>query len=200
VPRKLAVLAWLTATLVSVGVSTAAVESVRVQVTQRPTYLRLVDLTAAAAATTTTTVETTTTIAPTSTTTGETTTASPPETTTTSADPTTTEPEPEPQPTRPEPDTTEAAPETQVEERTVAGGTVVVEFDGEELRLVDVEPADGYEAVIDTDRPGRIAVRFVDGRRTSAVQAVVVDGRLEVRTNEDDRTRPNDQHQPPDDD
>jgi hypothetical protein len=190
VRRGFALVAWLVATAVSVGISTAAVGSVSNQVAERSDLVSLAALreattttTTIAMATTTTTLETMreasmsvvpTTIAPTTSTTSTTTTSVPAQAG--AAAPTTTSP--------PDPSTTTSAPpdvqDLAVEQMTVEGGVVRVALADQSLQLIDALPEDGYRLEMGEWRDALIAVRFVGSDDLWHVVAELVDGRIRL--------------------
>lgn len=178
VTRRLAVMAWIAATALSVAVSTAAVASVRAQVTERPDVVSIAALRRA-----TTTTQPQPVAAPTTTTSA----ASAIEATTTTrpsveATPATTVETVPPPTTRPRSDSTQSDPgSTRTETRTFRGGTVTISFDGVSLTLLSAEPEDGYALSVEEETGRRITVRFVDeGRSTAFVARIVRDG-LSIR-------------------
>ncbi|HKX74145.1 MAG TPA: hypothetical protein VJR05_02040, partial [Acidimicrobiia bacterium] len=72
-------------------------------------------------------------------------------------------------------------------QQTIAssGGTVVVSFRGEEVRLESVAAAAGYSYEIEADGPGEVRVEF-EGPLRVEVRARVRDGQLIVEIDEDD--------------
>jgi hypothetical protein len=189
VSRRLAVIAWLSATILSVAVSTAAVEAVRAQVTERPDVVSLATL--RRATTTTTTLQ-----APNPRTQAETaapsTTTTAPETTTTTrpsveATPATTVETIPPPPQAATPPTT--APSNQpppddgpdTETRTFRGGTVTVAYDGDSISVVQAIPDEGFELAVEQQGSDRLVVRFVAEGRSSALVAEVTRDGLRIR-------------------
>jgi hypothetical protein len=194
--RRLAVLAWVAATVVSVAVSTAAVARVRAQVTERPAVVSIATLRRA----TTTTIaqalsetrstlprdvpSTTTVVADTTTTTRASVEATPATTVETlpppATDPPATQPPPDDDDDRGgEDDDRSGQPAT--ETRTFRGGTVTVSYDGSALTLVSATPEDGYELDVEEQSAERIVVRFFDEGRSSVLVAQIVRGRLQMR-------------------
>jgi hypothetical protein len=184
VSRRLGLAAWLGATVLSVVVSTAAVESVRAQVTERPAVVSLATLRRATSTTTNPgsiptqaqparppSTTTSTTVAETPTTTRASVDVTPATTVETTAPPVTS-----PRATDPAPDDDGSVTET----RTFRGGSVTISFDGESLTLVEAVPDEGFE-LIEQQQPQRIVVRFVsDGRSSGLVAQVTRDG-LQIR-------------------
>jgi hypothetical protein len=183
--RPIGVIAWVGATIVSVGVSTAAVDAVRAQVTQRPSVVSVATLRSA--------TSTTTIVSLVSEVQAADPTTPPPSSGSTAIDTTTTtrawveatpativEPAPlpatSPDPTPPSDD--EAA---DTETRRFRGGTVTLSFDGDTIELIEAVPEEGYEVSIESQRSDRLVVRFVDEGRSSALVAQVVDDRLHIR-------------------
>ncbi len=185
VSRRLGLAAWVGATVVSVVVSTAAVESVRAQVTERPAVVSLATLRRATSTTTvptqmppqaqparspstttstTTVVETTTTRASVG--------ATPATTVETTAPPATSPPA-----TTPPRDENEAVTET----RTFRGGSVTISFDGDSLSLVEAVPEEGFELAVEQQQAQRIVVRFVADGRSSGLVAQVTRQGLQIR-------------------
>lgn len=184
VGRRLGVMAWLLATALSVGVSTAAVEAVRAQVTDRPDVVSLATL-RRATSTTTTPVDAVPQRLPIAAPPPmSTTTTTPPSTTGSTRPPATATPATEVElATQPSnPPTTSAETGAGVETRELEGGTVTISFDGETLTLVEAVPAEGYEVKIFEERPRRVALRFSSGRGKSVgYLAQVVNGHLRIR-------------------
>lgn len=191
--RRLGVMAWVVATVVSVAVSTAAVARVRAQVTERPAVVSIATL----RRTTTTTVAqalpesrstsprdvpSTTTPVPDSTTTTRASVEATPATTVETLPPPATDPPATEPPGDDEPgsdDDRGGQPTTQT--RTFRGGSVTVSYDGSSLTLVSATPEEGYELQVEEQSPERIVVRFVDEGRSSALVAQIVRGRLQMR-------------------
>lgn len=192
--RRLGVLAWVAATVLSVAVSTAAVARVRAQVTERPAVVSIATLRRA----TTTTIpqalpeirstlpreapSTTTTTPPDTTTTTRASVEATPATTVETLPPAPTNP-PATDPPRDEDDRGGDDPGGQpaTETRTFRGGTVTVSYDGSSLTLVTATPEEGYELEIEEQSSERIVVRFVDEGRSSALVAQIIRGRLQMR-------------------
>ena len=184
VSRRLGLVAWLGATVLSVVVSTAAVESVRAQVTERPAVVSLATL---RRATSTTTIpaslpaqaqparppsSTTSTTAVATTTTRASVEATPATTVEATA------------PTATAPPATDPAPDEDgsvTETRTFRGGSVTISFDGESLTLVDATPDDGFELIVEQQQDQRIVLRFVSEGRSSGLVAQVARGGLQIR-------------------
>lgn len=202
--NKLGVVAWIAATVLSVAASTAAVASVREQVTDSPELVSLAALRRAVAidpSNTTspqlealpdepaviTALESATTVA-TSTTTRPEVVAVPEtivETTTTSTPPTTQPPE-----TATAKDGDDGRDhnrgrgndEPREESRDFHGGSVTVAWDGDQLELVDAVTEDGYQYVVEGQSDREISLRFFrDDRRPTSVLATFNNGGLQIR-------------------
>ncbi len=185
VSRRIGVIAWIAATILSVAASTAAVAAVRAQVTDRPDVVSLATLRRATSTTTVAAlpVEAGARTAP-SDQTGSTTvtTVSEPSTTTrpaivatpgTTVETTTT--------TTIAPESDPAPVSADVETRTFRGGSVTVRLDDGVLILVSAIPDEGYRLSIEEQSDGIIALRFVREGRSSGYVAQIVDGRLQIR-------------------
>jgi hypothetical protein len=184
--RGVGVLAWVVATILSVAASTAAVATVRDQVTDGPNVVSLATLRRAAATTTTVVASDADLVRETV--------ATAPSTTTTTSTPPTTRPSPSATPgttvevippTAPEPvdgSTSEEPSEGDVITRTLRGGTVSISFDGQSIRLVDAIAEDPYVVSVETETDRRIVVRFVLDGRSSALTAEVLEGELRIKT------------------
>jgi hypothetical protein len=184
VSRRLGLAAWVAATVLSVMVSTAAVESVRAQVTERPAVVSIATLRQATSTTTTVqpvpaqaqparpaSTTTSTTMVDVTTTTRASVEATPATTVETTAPPATSPPATAP------PRNDESVTET----RTFRGGSVTISFDGESLQLIEANPDDGFELAVEQQQRQRIVVRFVaEGRSSGLVAQVTRDG-LQIR-------------------
>ena len=192
VSRRLGLAAWVGATVLSVMVSTAAVESVRAQVTERPAVVSLATLRQATSTTSTVppipaqaqparppSTTTSTTVVDTTTTTRASVEATPATTVETTAPPATSPPATNPP--RNDDDDDDNDNETETETRTFRGGSVTISFDGESLGLVQAVPDEGFELVVEQQQAQRIVVRFVaDGRSSGLIAQVTRDG-LQIR-------------------
>lgn len=171
-----ALFAWTAATLLSVAAGTAAVQQVRLQVTDRPSVVDLATLAAATTATTAPTSPSAVTDPPSvqaDTDTGRP--SLPEEPTTTIAAPSTESTDlvdtlvDQTQP--PPPADTLVADQNPEETFTLEGGVVELEVDGDALILVSAIPADGFEVVIAERAADRVSIRFESPRHTSILLA-----------------------------
>jgi hypothetical protein len=173
--RSLGVVAWTAATLFSVLVSTAAVEAVRDQVTERPQVVSLASL---RRATSTTMSLAASTSAPPSTIS-----TTVPATPATSAAPSSTFPA-----TVASVAPTSTTHDVDARRARLIGGTVDYSFDGASISLVAAEAAAGYDTQVDDRDPTRLIVRF-DGKVHYSVLVVEIrrNGKLDVQEIERDR-------------
>jgi hypothetical protein len=185
VSRRLGMAAWVAATVLSVMVSTAAVESVRAQVTERPAVVSLATLRQATSTTSTApsspaqaqparppSTTTSTTVVETTTTTRASVEATPATTVETTAPPATSPPA-----TAPPREESEPVTET----RTFRGGSVTISFDGDSIQLLEATTDEGFELSVEQQQAQRIVVRFVaDGRSSGLVAQVTREG-LQIR-------------------
>jgi cytoskeletal protein RodZ len=184
--RRLAlVLAWLGATVLAVGVASAAVGTVRNQVTDRPqttdpffAAAPVADASSTTLGATTTlpaTSATTTTLASTTTTLASTTLAN--TVPTTSATTTTTRP----------PTTTTAPPTTPITTtHDLVGGSVTITAASPNVSLVGAVPSSGFTVKVENAGPSEVRVEFDSESWESEFSAKWDDGELKVRTDEHD--------------
>lgn len=180
VSRRIGVIAWIAATILSVAASTAAVAAVRAQVTDRPDIVSLATLRRATSTTTAEAVPAPTFVIddmPTTTTTAPSTTSTTRRPAIVATPGTTVETTSTTAPPRSEP----SVPVGGVETRTFRGGTVIVSYDGATLTLVEAIPEEGYELSIEEQNDRIIAIRFVREGRSSGYVAQIVNGRLQIR-------------------
>jgi cytoskeletal protein RodZ len=162
---------WLAATAVTTGIAYVAVGAAGESVTERP----LTVVNAEAAGTTSTSVEGATTEPPSTT---AVVTSSPPSTPSTTSPSSTTS---GPSSTS---STTTSLQIWQTQTISSAAGTVVVAYQGEEVRLESVAPLAGYSYDVDKAGPDEVRVEF-DGPLEVEVRARVRDGQLSVEISED---------------
>jgi len=190
-------LIWLAVTAAAVLIASAAVSSVRDQVTDTPTAMLppttvavssteplVADPEAPAAAT----VEeaSTTTTSPATTTT---TTTTPPTTV-----PTTTTPSADPEPTRtttttttsPATTTTTSTPTTEVRSYELIGGSVSVEIGDGTVRLAGASPKPGFTMEVENSGPEKVEVEFHNDDHESQFTGKFEDGRFTPSIDESD--------------
>jgi hypothetical protein len=171
--KALIVAGWLAATAATTAVAYVAVGAAGARVNDRPLSVVVADSsTTSTASATTTSTGTTSDSSPSTNTTSATT-----STTSTTPAPTTTAS------TSPTTGTTAAAWQQQTIAST--GGTVVVSFRGEEVRLESVAAAAGYTSSIEDEGPGEVRVEF-EGQLRVEIRARVRDGQLIIEIDEDD--------------
>ncbi len=189
-------LIWLVVTVAAVLIASAAVSSVRDQVTDTPTAMlppttiaissteQLVADPVQPEKTTPTAAEepsTTTTSAPTTTTTVQ------PET-----PPTTNSSDPEPAETTtttttvPATTTTTSAPTTEVRSYELVGGSVSVEIGDGTVRLAGASPKPGFTMEVENSRPEKVEVEFHNDDHESHFTGKFEDGRFEPSISESD--------------
>jgi cytoskeletal protein RodZ len=184
-PRRLVlVLAWLGATVLAVGVASAAVGTVRNQVTDRPQTTDPFFAAAPIADSSTTTLATTSTLV---TTTAPTTTL--PTTTTTIAETSTTQPSTVTTTTRPT-TTTTVAPTTTAPPKPVTstydlvGGSVTISAVNPNVSLVGAVPNSGFTVKVENAGPNEVKVEFRSESRESEFSAKWDGGELRIRTDD----------------
>ncbi|MCL1693752.1 MAG: hypothetical protein M3096_08720 [Actinomycetia bacterium] len=206
--RKIAYpLIWLAVTVAAVLIASAAVSSVRDQVTDSPTAMLppttlaissteqlIADpvqpeeptsaVTADSSTTTTSSSTTTTTVQPEEPTTTSSSEPEPTETTTiTTNAPTTTSPTT----TTTSAPTTTTAPATEIRSYELVGGTVSVEIGNGTVRLAGASPNPGFAMEVESSGPEKVEVEFRSGDYESHFTGKFVDGRFEPSINESGR-------------
>ncbi len=170
--------AWLGATVLSVLIASTAVAGIRARVVETPEAIGAPTTTTTVTVAVTGDVPSTTLPSSTSTTsTLPTSTTEPPETTTTVAEsPTTTTTTAAPTTTTTT--TTTAAPAMQRKTFALIGGTVVVEYGGNEVRVISAVPNSGYYPHIENKGPDEIQVEFEGNEHKSELVAYMEGGEL----------------------
>ncbi len=187
--RRLAlVLAWLGATVLAVGVASAAVGTVRNQVTDRPQTTDPFFAAAPVAAASSTTLGATTTLPATSatTTTLASTTTTAPQTSTTLANAVTTTTSAATTTTRPPTTTTAPPPKPITTTYNLVGGSVTITAASPNVSLVGAVPSSGFTVKVENAGPSEVRVEFDSESWESEFSAKWDDGELRVRTDEHD--------------
>jgi hypothetical protein len=168
--------AWLGATVLSVLIASTAVAGIRARVVETPEAIGAPTTTTTITVASTGDVPSTTLPAATSTSsTLSTSTTQPPETTTTVAESQTTTTTTAPPATT---TTTTAPPVMQRKTFALIGGTVVVEYGGNEVRVISAVPNSGYYPHIENKGPDEIQVEFEGNEHKSELVAHMEGGQL----------------------
>jgi hypothetical protein len=195
-PRKIALtLAWVGATVVSVVIASAAVGTVRNNVSDTPSPLRTASETFVTATSTTTDSGSgergsAPTASSAATVTVPTSTAStlPTSTVTTTTSPAAiaTSPPASAPPTTGPTSTTAAAPIPEVTSYPQVGGTTTIRTDGTGVHLVGSVPSSGFQVDVEKSGPREVEVRYRSEDHTSKFKAEWEDGQLHIEVSESD--------------